>query len=221
LVCAIWGATRVNAHENRLVRIRLAELFPDISVTLIAPKSFSTNRYGPEISYDARPEDRGNCHVRPLPLVGTRFQRYVGLGTLLREQQPDILCIAQERFSWSTHVALMQSKWYSRKTKTISYTLVNIDYRLKWLHHYLKEKLFFKLSDAIFALDEESLSILLLHGYGGIAQNLYLLGAVDDVQSQTKLDKPEVPLVIGYTGKISPEKGVFDLIRAVAGLHGD
>lgn len=203
---------------NRRVWERLVELYRDVRVTVVTPAQWQTNRYGPVVTYSIQPERRERYEIRPLPLANSHFRHYAGLGAVLRACEPDIVCIAQERYDWSTLFALLAVLRLAPRAQRLTFTLTNIDYHLSRPQHILKERLFFALSDAILASDSESERLLHAHGYRGRTSVQYTLGAVEPpVEVSTRA---ESPLVVGYLGTLATEKGVADLLAAVAQLHG-
>jgi glycosyltransferase involved in cell wall biosynthesis len=207
--------------SNRRVCERLAELYPETRVTVIVPSRWVTDRYGPSLTYSAEGEHHNNSEVLPLPLSKGHFQRYVGLSRALKEREPDIFYVAQERYGWSTLWALSTCKLILPQAITIGASTVNIEYRLKWLHHVAKERLFFKLCDSIIAMNSEAADLLKQHGYRKPTMVRHEVGADEEKWRPPEQPLPSKPFVIGYVGTLSKEKGVDDLIRAAANLRGD
>ncbi|MHB8624632.1 MAG: glycosyltransferase family 4 protein [Aggregatilineales bacterium] len=216
------------AVENQAFLKHIAELYPDDRVTVVVPTHWATDRYGPDITFTPQNIHQGNYRVIPLPLtLMTRSIRYYrGLGQLLRETHPDILYIAQERFDWSTLCALLAAQVNSPATLRIGGTTTNIDYRIKHLHHWLKEKYFFASCHALISMNQEARWIAQQHGFRrpilvqhgiGVDERLWKLRRDQDENTS----KRQVCMRAGFVGAFSPEKGVADLLRAVAKIQGE
>ncbi|HEX3054308.1 MAG TPA: glycosyltransferase family 4 protein [Aggregatilineaceae bacterium] len=206
--------------ENRTIWQQLAALHPEYQVTVIIPAHWSTDRYGPQVTYTPESEQRANYEVLPLPLSQGRFRHYVGLAHMLRERQPDILYVAQERYDWSTMLALAACKTRLPCTKTIGGSTVNIEYRIRWPHHYLKEKAFFALCNGIVAMNTEAEKLLRRHGYDRPVLVQHGIGADEALWKPSSRLNSEQPLRIGFVGTLAVEKGIADLLAACAGLKG-
>lgn len=209
-------------RENRVAWRYLAHEHSDVQTILIPPEEWSDNHFGMNTTYKTQPEIDYNYEVFPLPLSNGHFARYIGLSDVVRQRKPDILCIAQERYAWSSLIALTTCRFLSPRARTISFNLTNIDYYLKWPHHILKEKIYFTFSHGIISSDNDTKSLLIKHGYKGRTTVQYTLGATEIPESSVSVNARSIPpFTIGYVGRLVSQKGVSDLVEAVAKLKGD
>lgn len=166
--------------------------------------------------------------VRPIALNG-HFHLYYwpGLGRLLRAERPDVLHVDEESFNLATWQAL---SWAVRLgIPALLFNWANIYRRLPppfaWFERY-------NLAHAAYAVagNQEAAAILRRKGYGGELRVIPQFGVDENVF--TPLPTPRAPLstpgpggkgeecTIGYAGRLVPQKGVPDLMEAVAGIPG-
>lgn len=204
---------------NRKRWERLAECYPESDVTLVTPASFRETRYGVPEDFLVAAEERGNYRVVPLA-TSPRFGTYRSAIRVLRRYRPNIVHVFDEPTQWMLLQWFTASRLAVPGAKRLFYYYTNIPAPPKRLHQRAKQSAVFRLADGAYA------------GSGGAERALRVLGYRGPVRIQTALGADERrwvpdpepssrPFTIGYLGGLMPEKGVEDLIRAIALLPGD
>ena len=212
--------------ENRAKWEVFAKKYPETMVSLIVPDSWATGRYGRHVEYRVGPERCRNYEVIPLPLWkhGRTLYRSPDMG--LRRLRPDIFMILQEPMDWLCLQALVYSRLWAPQAVTIGGTTVNTEYKLTRPHHIWKERFVFEHMDAMTADNSEVARILRAHGFQkpilvqqgiGADERVWQPGDGSAVRARLNLRS----FVVGYVGALVEDKGLLDLVGALAQLQAD
>lgn len=150
-----------------------------------------------------------------------------GILKQIKAFRPDILHIMEEPFSLAASEFLMLKRLSGSKARTILFSFENIaEFRQK-LPYSLFQSCNLKNADAIITVPEEGLGIWRSRGFGGKVARIPLgidLGLYKRISSEKAFAEAGVvhdgSFVIGYSGRIAPEKGLDTLIKAVSLLAG-
>ena len=224
------------ADKKNQEKILALSRYPDLSIQVIVPSYFLVRDTG----HVLKPDDASGGNyavsiVRPRLVLGggMRFPIRFSAGTTfiydpwplykaLKDFRPDIIHLEQEPWSLSALEVTLINK--AIKAKLITSTLENVDRRypppFRQIYRYVLSK-----TDSIMACTHEAKDILAQRGYRnasavtylGLDPQIYKRKDVTELKKQLRLSK----FVIGYMGRLVPEKGVLDLVRACATLEGD
>jgi glycosyltransferase involved in cell wall biosynthesis len=208
---------------------RLAEELaaaPDVDLHVLTPP------WWPEEARRVRQEKPADPHyaIRTLPIVYWRqprpnlFAYRAGLGRALRVLQPDILDCYEEPFSLAMGQALALRARYAPRARLLFYSAQNIVKRYPPPFR-LFEQWAFRAAAAAYVCSSGAGAVLRTKGYRG---DLRLIPLGVDPGVFTPRPPAEQPAlraalgldparpVIGYLGRLHPEKGVEVLLAAVA-----
>ncbi|WP_411856874.1 glycosyltransferase [Roseiflexus sp.] len=166
-------------------------------------------------------ERRFTCGYRmvTLPIVFNgrhHLHFYPTFGRLVHQTHPDIVHADEESFNLATFLALHASVQYG--ARCCFYNYANID-RFYPPPFNLFERYAFRHASHAFACTNEAAAIMRRHGYTGPLTILPQFGVDPDLYTPAHRGLPSRHnLVIGYIGRLVPEKGVLDLLEAVARL---
>lgn len=214
-------------RENWARWERFAELYPDSCVTLLVPSAWNEDRYGIERSFTTHTYEKENFRVLPVKqmhLFGRGLHRTLGL--MLKDLQPNIYFITEERYGWWPYQEILYKRIYCKGAITVGNCTTQEDYKLTRLRYHIKEYIYFNEMDAIIAVNKEACRILRGHGYNkpifiqqvnGADEKLWHPGKDEQLRRMLRLND----FNIGYVGSLRYEKGVLDLVEAVTGLEND
>jgi glycosyltransferase involved in cell wall biosynthesis len=141
------------------------------------------------------------------------------LGRLLRRERPDILHIDEESFNLATFQALWHGKRLGARCLFFNWANLHrpVPPPFSWMERYVLTH-----ADYAVAGNQEAAVILVTKGYRGKLTVLPQIG-VDTGRFRPAPPESAEPeggpsLRIGYVGRLVPQKGIPDLLEAVAGL---
>jgi glycosyltransferase involved in cell wall biosynthesis len=210
-------------------RAKLAALAaePDLEVGLICPPAWAGQRF--EATAGGEPYWLRQVEVA---LDGkNHFHVYRGLERAVRDFRPDVLNVEEEHYSAVTLQAFRIAQRVG--AAPIFYTWQNIAKRypppFSWIERYV-----FARAAAGIGGNAESLAILRGKGYAGPLHEIPQMGvdlarfAPSDGAPAARAAKrralglwPDAAFTVGFFGRLVEEKGVQDLLRAVAALPPD
>jgi glycosyltransferase involved in cell wall biosynthesis len=174
------------------------------------------------------PFEVGDVHLPWVPKVGFYLHFYPHLKKLLYEFRPDVIDIWEEPWALiSVQTALLRRKHFPN-TKILMETEQNLK---KSIPPPFKQFWDFSVSQAdyLVARSEEAVSVSESHGYHGpssvIANGVdtKVFHPMDRTLARARFGMPQDQFVVGYAGRLVPEKGLMDMLEAVAlvpGVHG-
>ncbi len=226
-VALISKAFLPRAYRRQVAR--LAAL-PGLEVALIVPPAWPEPRAGtvplegidpPQLPWEGE-EDGVRLYVLPLRLPGRHhLYTFRGLGPLLDRLDPDLLHIDEEPFNPATWQAAV---WAVRRRRPfLFFTWANLPKRIPppfaWGERWVLGR-----AAAAVAGNRAAARILRRKGFRGLLEVVPQMGVDPDLFSpgpsalRDRLGLPEGALLVGYVGRLVPEKGILDLVEAVARL---
>jgi glycosyltransferase involved in cell wall biosynthesis len=140
---------------------------------------------------------------------------YPGIGKIIRAFKPDILHIDEEPYNWVTLHAAILGRLSGAKVMFFAwqnlYRRYPIPFRMIELSNY-------RLCEAGVAGNREAVEVLRRKGYRGPLDVIPQFGVDPDIYSPSREPVENNRPVIGFAGRLVPEKGVDVLIEAIARL---
>lgn len=143
---------------------------------------------------------------------------YPGIERLVAAVRPDVFHIDEEAFNFATYHAMRAGVRYG--ARCCFYNWANIARRYPppfgWFERYN-----FRHAAHAIAGNAEAAAIIRNHGYGGPITILPQVGVDPTIFAPAHTNHPsahnatETPFVVGYLGRLVPQKGVADLIAAL------
>ncbi|MGK7940975.1 MAG: hormogonium polysaccharide biosynthesis glycosyltransferase HpsO [Crocosphaera sp.] len=205
----------------------LAQLKPDIQVTIVVPKTWKPGGVQNKI-VETQPFIDGNFQVVPISNFSQNNQGLLTFGfdiiKLLKEFQPQIIQVEQGVKSFAYAQLIMLNKWLNLGAKNIFFTWWNLPYKSKFPVSYL-EKYNINHTDGLVAGNQDAADILREHGYKkavsvmpqlGVDEGLFSPKCQPDLAKKIKVKNDD--FVIGFVGRFVLEKGILTLLTAVKNL---
>ncbi|WP_107668333.1 hormogonium polysaccharide biosynthesis glycosyltransferase HpsO [Cyanothece sp. BG0011] len=205
----------------------LAQLDPNIEVTIVVPKTWKPGGVQNKI-IETQSRIEGNFKLIPISNFSQNNQGLLTFGRdiikLLNEFQPEIIQVEQGVKSFAYAQLITLNKWLNLKAKNVFFTWWNLPYESKFPVSYLEQ---YNLSntDGLVAGNQDAADILRDHGYDNAVTVMPQLG-VDEVlfspkkqpELSQKLGINQEDFVIGFVGRFVKEKGILTLLKAVKSL---
>jgi len=207
-------------------RFRQIALYPEIDLTLLVPRRWK------QFNRMIEMEKTGHSNYRIIsrqPLTWGLRQHglrnvthiYPGMGKLIKEIRPEIIELWEEPFSAVTAHIIRISRKIIPGAKIIFFSAQNIPKNypppFSWFERYT-----YRQADFAFAMNREVKEIIREKGWGKGSMVLPLGVNPDQFRKSDCSDLREklglTGFSIGYVGKLDKQKGVIDLIEAVAQL---
>ena len=228
-VLMISKACVVGAYQKKLEEI---SRHAGLELTVVVPPEWRDERGTLRLE---RAHTTGyDLRVEPIAFNGHfHFHYYPGLGRVVREVQPDIVHIDEEPYNLAT----FQATWAARRmgAHTVIFTWQNLQRRYPppfgWMESYVLAH-----THALLSGNAEGVDVWRAKGYQGPIELIPQFGVDPTIYSRiprpSRPSKPSVLLrrsarrpsqnqmVIGYIGRLVPEKGIDVLLEAVAQLQG-
>lgn len=212
-VLMVSKACLVGSYQRKLEE--LARL-PDMELTVVVPPSWRDERGVVRLErahtggYEMVVEPiafNGHFHIHFYPRLARQFQRI----------QPDVAHIDEEPYNLAT----AQAMWLAHKfgARPLFFTWQNILRHypppFSWIEQY-------NLRRAAFAIagNADAVAVLRSKGYEGPVRVIPQFGVDPELFSPDRGAKTGEMFNVGYVGRLVTEKGVDDLIHALAGLSG-
>ncbi|MFQ6100913.1 MAG: glycosyltransferase family 4 protein [Anaerolineae bacterium] len=213
-VLMISKACLVGTYQRKLEEIAR---FPDIELMVAVPPSW---RDGSRMIQLERAHTAGyELVVEPIAFNGNfHLHFYPRLGRRLRTFVPDIVHIDEEPYNFATFHALRLAK--RSGTRALWFTWQNLNRRYP-LPFRLIERYNLRHTDYGIAGSTGAAAVWREKGYAGPLAVIPQFGVAPEVFAPNTDERdPARGFIIGYVGRLVPEKGVGLLLEAVAGMTG-
>lgn len=154
---------------------------------------------------------------------------YPGLGRLLRDFQPDVIDLWEEPWSLVSLHTLRLRDQICPRVPVVSETEQNIDKHLPPPFEPIRSRVL-KRANFVVGRNSESLEIVKRKGFTGLsrvvpnavdAQLFHPLTSDERAAKRAELGWKDGEFWCGYVGRLVPEKGILDLVEAVAKSEAD
>jgi glycosyltransferase involved in cell wall biosynthesis len=193
----------------------------DINLRIVVPSIWKDYLF--TIRYDEQRDDELDMRALPIAFSGKEGAHFYLSSTMtMNEFQPDILHVEEGTDAFSYYQALHLKSFYARQAKTLFFTWMNFEKKLKFPFTYF-EKYNLKHSDAAICGNSDARDILREKGFEKPIEVMPLLGIDSELfskrdGSQVRNELNADGIVIGFIGRFVAEKGVLDLVDACAKL---
>ncbi len=205
----------------------LAQLGPDIEVTVVVPKRWNPGGVQNRIVEPKRREE-GNFRVVPVSNFSQNNQGLLSFGwdlvTLLKDFRPDIIQVEQGSKSVGYAEFITLNKLLGLNAKLLFFTWWNLPYELKFPISLL-EAYNLNHTDGLVVGNQDGADVLQERGYDGPVRVMPQLGVDESLfkpapqpalKRQLQIDPDD--FVVGFVGRFVPEKGLKTVLRALATL---
>jgi len=210
----ISKALLVGAYQRKLEEMAA---LPDVELTALAPPSWRDE--SGELKLE-RAHLRGyRLAVSPLAFNGNyHLHFYPGLKRWMKETRPELVHIDEEPYNLATFHALRLGR--RAGAKTLFFSWQNLERRYPFPFNCMERYVLRKADYALMG-NQASLEVWRAKGYTGPARVIPQFGVDPDIFSLAKRHPNDGRgLVVGYAGRLVPEKGVDLLLRAVWQMPG-
>jgi Glycosyltransferase len=188
---------------------------PDVELIVAVPPAWREPRVG-VIRLERRFTAGYQLVTLPIVFNGRHHLHfYPTFERLVRRTRPDIVHVDEESFNLATFLALRAGVRHG--ARCCFYNYANID-RFYPPPFNLFERYAFRHAAHAFACSAEAAAIIRRHGYTGPLTILPQFGVDPNLYAPARRDRRNATLVVGYIGRLVPEKGVLDLVDAIARL---
>lgn len=201
------------AYQKKLEE--LARL-PDMDLLALVPPAWHEPRVG-TLRLERRFTQGYRLETLPMLFNGHHHLHfYPGLRRVLQRERPDLLHIDEESFNPATFLALRDG--LAVGARCCFYNYANID-RYYPPPFNLFERYVFRHAAYAVVCNQEAAQIIRRHGYTGPLAVLPQFGVDPELFSPAEGERRVTDtFLIGYVGRLVPEKGLLDLVEALAGL---
>jgi glycosyltransferase involved in cell wall biosynthesis len=188
-----------------------------VELTALVPESWREPRVG--VSRLERRYTAGyQLDALPIALNGRHHVHfYPTLGPALRRLRPEVLHVDEESFNLATFQAMRLGVALGARCCFYNYANIHRWYPPPFAFF---ERYSFRHAAHALACNQEAAAIIRRHGYAGPLTVVPQFGVDPELFAPPPGSPALRPFTVGYLGRLVPEKGVLDLVEAVAGLPG-
>ncbi len=188
---------------------------PGVELTVAVPPVWHEPGAGP-VELERRHTNGYQLAVLPMWLNGHfHLHFYPGLKRLVELIKPDVFHIDEESFNFATFQGMQLG--VQHRAKCCFYNWANIDRRYPPPFSSF-ERYNLKHAAAAIAGNHEAAEIIERHGYEGPIHVLPQFGVDPELFYPAPEPLPETPFRVGYFGRMLEQKGLLDLVEAMARL---
>jgi glycosyltransferase involved in cell wall biosynthesis len=212
-------------HQAPRAKLCALGALPDVGLSVIVPREWPFQPQGLVKALDCR-SSKYNLYALPTLMTGKEgLCIYVGLGRKLREIQPDIIHVEHGTAAVSFAQTLLLNQWLKLGAKTVFFTWVNRNYRLKPPLN-LVERFNLRYASQAIAGNQDASDVLRRRGFEkpiailplwGIDGSLCAPGEGRLLRQELGVDQS---FVVGYVGRLVRAKGLLYLVEALAQVKG-
>jgi glycosyltransferase involved in cell wall biosynthesis len=228
-VLLLSKACVVGAYQKKLEELARHD---DVDLTVVVPPEWRDERGTLRLE---RVYTSGySLRVESIALNGHfHLHYYPRLGRVIKEERPDVVHIEEEPYNLATYLAVRSAQQVN--ARCVVFTWQNLCRRypppFSWMESYVLRH-----TQALLVGNAEGVDVWNAKGYRGLIEVIPQFGVDPDIFSPVnrpvRQSKPSILLrrsarrpsreqaVIGYIGRLVPEKGVDVLLEAVAQLRG-
>jgi glycosyltransferase involved in cell wall biosynthesis len=214
-VLLVSKALVVGAYQRKLEELARQ---PQLDLIALAPEAWRDGLLGPASGLQRAFTHGYRLLTAPLRLNGQyHLHYYPTLPRLLAQLRPDVLHMDEEPYNLATWLALRSGARLG--VRSIFFTWQNLNRAYPWPFRHFERANYRRASHAI-AGSPTAAKVLGAKGYSGPASVIAQFGVDPEIfspASPAETYKRHSP-VIGYAGRLVPEKGVDVLLRACARL---
>jgi glycosyltransferase involved in cell wall biosynthesis len=188
-----------------------------VELTALVPPGWREPRVG-MLPLERRYTEGYSLESLPIALNGRHHLHfYPTLGRALRRLRPQVLHIDEESFNLATFQAMRLGVALGARCCFYNYANIERTYPPPFN---LFERYSFRHAAHAMACNQEAATIIRRHGYSGPLTVVPQFGVDPELfRPKEESARPwDGALQVGYLGRLVPEKGILDLIEAVAGL---
>jgi glycosyltransferase involved in cell wall biosynthesis len=228
-VLMLSKACIVGAYQKKLEEIAQHD---GIELTVVVPPEWQDERGTLRLE---RAHTTGyDLRIEPIALNGRfHLHYYPSLGRVVRQVQPDVVHIDEEPYNLATFQAMLAARRAGARTVVFTWQNLGRHYPppFRWMEAYVLAR-----TDALLTGNAEGVEVWRAKGYTGPVEVIPQFGVDPDIYQRiirpSRPSKPSVLLrrstrrpsqnemVIGYIGRLVPEKGIDVLLEGVAQLQG-
>ncbi|HMQ29872.1 MAG TPA: glycosyltransferase family 4 protein [Chloroflexaceae bacterium] len=210
-VVILSKALVAGAYQRKLEEIaRLG-----VELTALVPPGWREPRVGLQ-RLERRYTSGYTLECLPIALNGRHhLHLYPTLGRALRRLRPEVLHIDEESFNLATFQAMRLG--VALGARCCFYNYANIE-RFYPPPFNLFERYSFRHAAHAMACNQEAAAIIRRHGYTGPLTIVPQFGVDPELFAPGPAARRGDEVVVGYLGRLVPEKGLLDLVEAAAGL---
>jgi glycosyltransferase involved in cell wall biosynthesis len=189
---------------------------PGVKLTVVSPSEWREPNAN-VVRYEPGPTPNYHIELVPMWFNGRHhIHFYPTFHRILDRIKPDVVHVDEESFNFATFLAMVAA--HRVGAKTCFYNYANIERRYPPPFSWFERYAFTHASHAL-ACSHEAADIIRNHGYTGSLSIIPQTG-VDETHFAPRPDAhiARTPFTLGYVGRLVPEKGIDDAIRALAQL---
>ena len=212
-VLMVSKACLVGSYQKKLEEIAHR---PEIDLTVIVPPSWKDAQG--ELKLERVHVDNYRLIADPMVFNGNyHLHYYPRMRQRIAEIRPDIVHIDEEPYNLATWLIWRQAK--RAGSKSLFFSWQNLERRYPWPFRRLEKDVLQGVDYAIVG-SQGAAAVWQAKGYAGPLAVIPQFGVDPDIFCPPARRDPGRGLVIGYAGRLVPEKGVDLILRAAASLNG-